>query len=94
MTREKAVEIISQVRVLMTMDGDKSPRALMAQESLDMAIKALEQEPKTNQEYIATLSPTEFWNKIRWLQKDYGARYLDSYTAIIEWLSAERSGEE
>ena len=45
MKREKAIEIISQVRALMTMTGDKSPKALMAQESLDMAIKALEQEP-------------------------------------------------
>lgn len=56
-------------------------------------IKALDKKGVTNQEYIATLTPEEFWNTIRWLQKEYGKRYADSYQAIIEWLSTERGVE-
>ena len=64
MTREEAIHILDNIK---PKDVDCSLNAYIVGKAITMAIKALEQERKaiTNQEYIATLTPTEFWKKIR-----------------------------
>lgn len=44
----------------------------------------------TNQEWLATLEPDQWWQIVwLWLIKDYGTRYTDMRSAVIEWLKQE-----
>ena len=43
----------------------------------------------TNQEYLSTLSPEDFYTKLEWLLHDYGRNYIDIRIAIINWLKEE-----
>lgn len=43
----------------------------------------------TNQEWLCSLSPGEFLNRIKWLLLNYGKRWTDSDPAIIEWLQGK-----
>ena len=43
----------------------------------------------TNKEWLATLSPNEWYKKVHWLFHEYGKRYTDTYLAVIEWLEEE-----
>lgn len=43
----------------------------------------------TNKEWLATLSPDEWYMKVHWLFHEYGKCYDNSYLAIIEWLEEE-----
>ena len=45
----------------------------------------------TNKEWLATLSPQEWYLQIQWLFHVYGKRYTDSYLAITEWLEEKHS---
>lgn len=40
----------------------------------------------TNKEWLATLSPDRWYVAVHWLFHDYGKRYTDTYTAVVEWL--------
>ena len=40
----------------------------------------------TNKEWLATLSPEEWYKTVHWLFHEYGKRYTDTYSAIIAWL--------
>ena len=40
----------------------------------------------TNKEWLATLSPQEWYMAVNWLFHNYGRRYDNTYLAIIAWL--------
>jgi len=43
----------------------------------------------TNQQWLATISPEEWLNKIYWLYHIYGKRFDNTRLAIKEWLIQE-----
>ena len=43
----------------------------------------------TNQEYLSTLSPEDFAERIEWLWKEYGLNFQDTRKAIAEWLKED-----
>lgn len=49
-------------------------------------------EPKklTNKEWLATLTPDQWWLEMDWLFHKYSKRYDNSYITIVEWLSTPR----
>ena len=44
----------------------------------------------TNQQWLATISPDEWYSVIDWLFHVYGKQYADSYKAITLWLEKDR----
>lgn len=42
-----------------------------------------------NQQKMCNLTPEEFWDKMMWLIKKYGARFNHSQLAVIEWLKSD-----
>jgi hypothetical protein len=49
-----------------------------------------EDEPKTNRDYLESLSDEEFAEMVVIHLPEYGRGFTDSRLAIIEWLKAER----
>lgn len=45
----------------------------------------------TNQEWLATLSPEEWYQKIHWLYHVYGKQWTDTRSAILDWLVEEHN---
>jgi endo-1,4-beta-mannosidase len=47
----------------------------------------------TNLQRLWILDAEQFYDKMVWLFQDYGKRFSDSRTAIIEWLNSEVKDE-
>ena len=43
----------------------------------------------TNQEYLSTLSPEDFYAKLEWLLLYYARDYIDIRGTVIDWLKQE-----
>ena len=48
----------------------------------------------TNQEWLSHISPEEWVRAIHWLYHDYGTRFADSESAIIQWLRQDIREEQ
>lgn len=61
-----------------------------AANALDLLKEIAEPKKLTNKEWLATLTPDQWWLEMDWLFHKYGKRYDNSYIAIVEWLSMSR----
>lgn len=43
----------------------------------------------TNKQMLSQMDTEQLYDKLVWLFQDYGKRFSDSRTAIIEWLNSE-----
>lgn len=43
----------------------------------------------TNKQMLSQMESEQLYDKMVWLFQDYGKRFTDSRTAIIEWLNSE-----
>lgn len=43
----------------------------------------------TNKQMLSQMDTEQLYDKMVWLFHDYGKRFTDSRTAIIEWLNSE-----
>ena len=48
----------------------------------------------TNQEMLAKIPADKCYEKIMWLITNYGKRFIQSSTGVIEWLEAEANEED
>lgn len=46
-----------------------------------------------NQAWMATLDPSEWYYVYDWLMHDYGSRFNNSRSAIIDWLQSDERKE-
>lgn len=48
----------------------------------------------TNKQMLSQMDTEQLYDKLVWLFQDYGKRFTDSRTAIIEWLNSERRDDK